>query len=99
MAQVAHLFHLDEKRQEDLARTPLLIRAAAACLEKVTYEKHRRYCLEQWQKLDLAADWQRKEYYSQEFYEADQRVRELDQLRQFNILDILKSLSNSTLGT
>jgi DNA primase len=52
MAQVAHLFHLDEKRQEDLVRTPLLIRAAAACLEKVSYEKHRRYCLEQWQKLD-----------------------------------------------
>ena len=91
MAQVAHLFHLDEKRQEDIVRTPLLIRAAAACLEKVTYEKHRRYCLEQWQKLDPGTDLERKQYYSQEFYEADQRIKELDQLRQFNITDILKN--------
>ena len=91
MAQVAHLFHLDEKRQEDIVRTPLLIRAAAACLEKVTYEKHRRYCLEQWQKLDPVTDLERKQYYSQEFYEADQRIKELDQLRQFNITDILKN--------
>ncbi|MDP8964294.1 MAG: DNA primase [Cyanobacteriota bacterium] len=91
MAQVAHLFHLDEKKQEDIVRTPLLIRAAAACLEKVTYEKHRRYCLEQWQKLDPVTDLERKQYYSQEFYEADQRIKELDQLRQFNITDILKN--------
>ena len=91
MAQVAHLFHLDEKRQEDIVRTPLLIRAAAACLEKVTYEKHRLYCLEQWQKLDPATDLQRKQYYCQEFYEADQRIKQLDQLRQFNIEDILKN--------
>lgn len=67
MAQVAHLFRLDEDRKEDLVRTPLLIRAAAACLEKVTYEKHRRYCLEQWQKLDPCADVERKHYYWQEF--------------------------------
>ncbi len=91
MAQVAHLFHLDEKRQEDIVRTPLLIRATAACLEKVVCEKHRRYCLEQWQKLDPATDLQGKQYYLQEFYEADRRIRELDQLRQFNISDILKN--------
>ncbi len=91
IAQVAHLFHLDEKRQEDIVRSPLLIQAAAACLEKVSYEKHRHYCLEQWKKLDLSADWQRKQYYYKEFCEADQRIKELDQLRQFNISDILKN--------
>ena len=91
MAQVTHLFHLDEKKQEDIVRTPLLIRAIAACLEKVVCEKHRRYCLEQWQKLDPATDLQRKQYYWQEFYETDQRIRELDQLRQFNISDIIRN--------
>lgn len=89
IAQVVHLFHLDEKMQEDLARIPLLIRAATACLEKVVCEKHRRYCLEQWQKIDPSTDLQRKEYYWQEFYEADQRMKELDQLRQFSISDTL----------
>lgn len=91
MAQVAHLFHLDEKRQEDLVRTPLLIRAATACLERVACEKHRRYCLEQWQKLDLSTDLQRKQYYWQEFCEADRRMKELDRQRQFNLSDILEN--------
>lgn len=91
IAQITHLFHLDEKRREDLARSPLLIQAATACLEMVTYEKHRRYCLEQLQKLDLSTDIQRRQYYWQEFCQANQRLKELEQLRQFNIVDILNS--------
>jgi DNA primase len=55
----------------------------------VACEKHRRYCLEQWQKIDPAANSDRWQYYSQEFYEIDRRIRELDQLRQFNISDII----------
>jgi DNA primase len=92
MAQVTHLFHLDEKRQEDIVRTPLLIRAATACLEKVTCEKRRRYCLEQWQKIDPSADLERREYYIQEFREVDQRIKELDRQRLFNISDILNNV-------
>jgi DNA primase len=91
MAQVAHLFHLDEKRQQDLVRTPLLIQAATACLEKVTWEKHRRYCLEQLQKLNPSTDLQRRQYYWQELSQANQRIKELEQLRQFNISDIVSS--------
>jgi DNA primase len=91
IAAVAHLFHLDERRQEDLVRAPLLIRAAAACLEKVSCEKHRRYCLEQWQKLDPSTDLKRREYYWQELYAVTQRILELDQLRQFNLSDIIGS--------
>lgn len=92
MAQVIHLFHLDEKRQEDIVRTPLLIRAATACLEKVTCEKRRRYCLEQWQKLDPSTNLERREYYIQEFREVDQRIKELERLRLFNISDILNNV-------
>ncbi len=92
MAQVIHLFHLDEKRQEDIVRTPLLIRAATACLEKVTCEKRRRYCLEQWQKLDPSTNLERREYYIQEFQEVDQRIKELERLRLFNISDILNNV-------
>lgn len=91
IAAVTHLFHLDERRQEDLVRAPLLIRAAAACLEKVSCEKHRRYCLEQWQKLDPSTDLKRREYYWQELYAVTQRILELDQLRQFNLSDIIGS--------
>ncbi len=91
MAKVAHLFHLDEKRQEDLVRIPLVIRAATACLERVACEKHRRYCLEQWQKLGPSTNPELRQYYYQEFYKIDQRIKELDQLRQFNISDIIEN--------
>ena len=90
MAQVAHLFHLDEKRQEDITRAPLVIRAAAACLEIVTCENHRRYCLDQWQKLDPSTDKQRQQYYEQEFYEANRRMKELKQIRQVNFLEVME---------
>ena len=92
MAQVTHLFHLDEKRQEDIVRTPLLIRAATACLEKVTCEKHRHYCLEQWQKFDSLGNLERAKYYMQEFYEVDKRIKELERQRLFNISDIINNV-------
>ncbi|MEQ9485947.1 DNA primase [Coleofasciculus sp. F4-SAH-05] len=88
MVLVEHLFHLNEKRSEDLTRTPLAIRSAAACLEVVTWNKHKRYCLEQWQKLNFATDPKRKEYYSQGIREAYKRLQELQKMRQTNILDI-----------
>lgn len=88
MVMVEHLFHLNEKRSQDLTRTPLAIRTAAACLEVVTWNKHKRYCLEQWQKLNFATDPKRKEYYSQGIREAYKRLQELQKMRQTNILDI-----------
>jgi len=88
MVLVEHLFHLNEKRSQDLTRTPLAIRTAAACLEVVTWNKHKRYCLEQWQKLNFATDPKRKEYYSQGIREAYKRLQELQKMRQTNILDI-----------
>lgn len=88
MVLVEHLFHLNEKRSEDLTRTPLAIRTASACLEVVTWNKHKRYCLEQWKKLNFATDSKRKEYYSQGIREAYKRLQELQKMRQTNILDI-----------
>jgi DNA primase len=87
MAQVAHLFHLDENKQEDIVRPPLVIRYAIACLEIVACKKHRRYCLEQLQKLKPTEKecWQ---YYSQEVYKAYLRISELDQLRTYTLADI-----------
>ncbi|MEQ8385980.1 MAG: DNA primase [Coleofasciculus sp. A1-SPW-01] len=88
MVLVEHLFHLNEKRSQDLTRTPLAIRTAAACLEVVTWNKHKRYCIEQWQKLNFATDPKLKEYYSQGIREAYKRLQELQKMRQTNILDI-----------
>ncbi|MBD0361698.1 MAG: DNA primase [Coleofasciculus sp. C3-bin4] len=89
IAQVSYLFHLDENTQEDIFRAPLVIRYATACLEMVMCDKHRRYCIERWQKIDLSGDLERKQYYWEEYSKAAQRIRELDQLRQNVLSDIL----------
>ncbi|MGQ4645936.1 DNA primase [Lyngbya aestuarii] len=91
MAQVAHLFHLDEKHSEDLIRTPLVIRAAVACLEQIACEKRRRYCLEQWLKLEPSTDGQRKQYYCQQLLETDSRLKELEQMRQVSFSDVIET--------
>jgi DNA primase len=91
IAEVSYLFHLDENTQEDIFRAPLVIRYATACLEMVMCDKHRRYCIERWQKIDLSGDLERKQYYWQECSKAAQRIRELDQLRQNVLSDILEN--------
>ncbi|MDY7013266.1 MAG: toprim domain-containing protein, partial [Cyanobacteriota bacterium] len=88
MAQVSHLLHLDERTEQDLERAPLLIRAAIAAIERVTREKHRRYCLEQWQKLDPLTDWEIMQYYYQELQLTEQKIHELDQIRHVSLWDI-----------
>ncbi|NES22529.1 MAG: DNA primase [Symploca sp. SIO3E6] len=96
IAQVAHLFHLDEKELWDIDRTPAVIQKAAACLDKVACEKHRRYCLRQWQKLNPATDYQRRQHYMQEFYAVNKRIQELEQTRLSKISDVHYTTSGLT---
>jgi DNA primase len=81
MAHLAHLFHLNEKTTEDIFRSPQRIQEAIAALERVAWDKYRRYCLQQWQHLDPAQEVERRQYYLQEFYSAQQHIQELDRLR------------------
>ncbi len=90
LAEVAYLFHLNEKQVQDIRRAPLLIRAAIAALERVTCEKHRQYCLDQWQRLDPQQDPDQWQYYSQEFYATQRRLQELDRERQTSIFDLVE---------
>ncbi|MEQ8752552.1 MAG: DNA primase [Coleofasciculus sp. G1-WW12-02] len=91
MVMVEHLFHLNEKQSiEDIIRTPLDIRTATASLEVVMWNKHKRYCLEQWKTLNVATDPNRKDYYSEGIKEAYKRLQELQKMRQANMLDIHK---------
>ena len=88
MAQVAHLFYLNEKLSQDIPRASLLIRAAAACLEEVACDKHRHYFLQQLQKLNPSTDYQRRQYYWQELKAVNRRLQELEKIRQIKVSEI-----------
>jgi DNA primase len=87
MGRVNHLFHLDERTAYEIQRSPLVIRAAAACLEKASWERQRSYYLAQWQNSALSPERQ-QEYYKL-FYEAQEKLREIERQRLFSITDLL----------
>jgi DNA primase len=87
MGRVNHLFHLDERTAYEIQRSPLVIRAAAACLEKASWERQRSYYLAQWQNSALPPE--RQQEYYQLFYEAQHKLKEIDRQRLFTISDLL----------
>jgi DNA primase len=86
MGQVNHLFHLNERTAQEILRSPLVIKAAAACLEKVACEKQRSDYLTLWQN-PMTAPERRQQYYEQ-FYEAQRRLQAIDKQRLFSIADL-----------
>jgi DNA primase len=86
VAKLGHLYHLDEKQQQEIGRSGLVMRAAIAAIEMVQCEQQRRYCLQKW--LDPATPPQDKDFYHHQFYSAQQRLRQLDSERQFKLLEI-----------
>jgi DNA primase len=87
-AQIQHLFYLDEHTAEEIQRSPLVLRAAIACLEKFTCE---RRCQEYLNKLksqdpeDLAK--QKDDLRS--YISIKQRLQELQQQRIVTISDLI----------
>ncbi len=90
MAQVQQLFYLDEKTQRDIRRTPLIIQAVIACMERAICEIRSRYCLRRWTNTDRVRDPEGWHYYYQQFYQAKQRISEIDRLRQTSLLDLVQ---------
>ncbi len=86
---VSHLFHLNEKSQKEILRTPQAVQAAVACMERVLIEKRYRYFLELWEQTDPEAEPEKWQSYYQSFYNEKMRLKELDRQRQFSITDLL----------
>jgi DNA primase len=79
--QVYHLFQLEEKTQRDILRTPLVIKAAADCLERVMCEKRYRHFSDLWQQTDFIATPDLSLYYQKQIYAEKKRIEELDRQR------------------
>ncbi len=88
LEQLFPLFHLDEKTQQDIVRTPLIVQAAAASMERVMCEKRYRHFLELWQQTDGTTEQERSQFYYQSFCKEQRRLQKLDRQRQFSLLDL-----------
>ncbi len=87
-SQVKHLFNLDEHTAEEIQRSPLVLRAAIACLEKFACEQKRKYYLNKLQSK-APEDLTKKVEYYQLFAGTQQRLQELEKLRIVTISDLI----------
>ena len=89
MALVSHLFHVDEKTQQDLLRASLGIQVATACMERVLCEKRYRHFLDLWQQTDSATEPELAQFYYQSLYTEQRQLQIIDRQRQFAVTDLL----------
>ncbi|MFP4693232.1 MAG: DNA primase [Halothece sp.] len=85
--QLSSIIYLQETTRTDLQRPGLVVQAAIATLEQTACEKQKHYCLQQW--LHSNSDEETIHYYIEEFYQAQRRLEQLKQQRQFSINDII----------
>ncbi|MBD2570008.1 DNA primase [Anabaena lutea] len=86
---VAHLFHLNEKTNKEILRTPQVVQATLACMEIVLREKRCRHFMELWENIDIQAEPDKYKYYADAMYAEKTRLQELDKQRQFSITELL----------
>jgi DNA primase len=86
--QIKHLFNLDEHTAEEIQRSPLVLRAAIACLEKFACEQKRKYYLTKLQSK-APEDLAKKVEYYQLFITTQQRLQELAKQRNITIDDLI----------
>ena len=89
MALVSHLFHVDEKTQQDLLRASLGIQVATACMERVLCEKRYRHFLDLWQQTDSATEPELAQFYYQSLYTEQRQLQIIDRQRQFALTDLV----------
>ncbi|MFQ4139291.1 DNA primase [Nodosilinea sp. PGN35] len=82
------LMHLSEKAKRDILRAPLVIRAAAACMEKNLCEKRYRHFLALWEKTDCTAAPEQFAEYQRQIYAEKRRIEALEKDRQVSFEDL-----------
>jgi DNA primase len=86
---VSHIFHLNEKNKKEILRTPHVIQAALACMERVFREKRYRYFMEQWEKIDPQTEPEKDQYYAEAMYIEKIHLQDLEKQRLFSITELL----------
>ncbi|MEH2076708.1 MAG: DNA primase [Nostoc sp.] len=89
MGLISHLFHVNEKNQKEILRTPQVVQAAIACMDLVMLEKRYRHFLKLWQQTDPEAEPERYQSYYQAFYAEKIKLQKIDKQRLFSITDLI----------
>lgn len=89
LSSISHLFYLSEKAKTEIMRTPQVIQATLACMEKILRENRKRYFRELLDQTDANSDPERWESYYESFCYEHNKLTELNRMRQFSIGDLI----------
>ncbi|RAM52172.1 MAG: DNA primase [Hapalosiphonaceae cyanobacterium JJU2] len=89
IALFSHLFQLNEKNEKEILRTPHVVQATTACMEKVMREKRSRHFKEMWLQTDQEIEPDKYKFYGEAFQAEELLLKELDKQRQFSLTDLL----------
>lgn len=87
MAQVQHLFFPSENGQLELHNPYYQAISALIVMEQAIYQQHKRYCQLQMEKYTADQDFQRHLYYANEYAIAQNKIRELNSMRESRNLE------------
>ncbi|MGJ5673774.1 MAG: DNA primase [Nostochopsis sp.] len=89
MAFVSHLFQLNEQNKKEILRTPHVVQATTACMERVLREKRSHHFKEMWLQTDQEVEPDQYKFYAEAFQAEELLLKELDKQRQFSLIDLL----------
>lgn len=89
LQQVAALFQPDETGQIDIQRAPLVVRSAAAAIERTICHKRYRRILHLWETTDIAAEPDRARSYQTQLYAEKQDIDRLDRTRNTSLTELV----------
>ncbi len=88
MSRVCRYLELDETTSINIERAALIVRSAAATLEKIGCEKRARHFKDLWEKTDITANAELSEHYHKQMQSEKKRIQALDRQRQVQFNDL-----------
>ena len=90
LAQVEHLFHLNEMAEKQILRPSLQIRSAVPYLEQIMCKKRRDLALKMWKETDVFVNREQSLKYYEQLSAEDVWIKELKRLRDTTFYDLVK---------
>lgn len=89
LQQVAPLFQPDETGDIEVQRAPLVVRSAAAAIERTICQKRYRRILQLWETTDITSDGDRARSYQEQLYAEKRRIDDLDRTRHTTLTELV----------
>lgn len=87
--KISNIFYLDETTRVKILRPELVVKGALVSMELSICHKRRNIAWKRWQETDVEAHRELSHRYWQQIFDENQRIKELEKLRNISIQDLI----------